>query len=146
MKPHFTHNSRVWSIAFLSVVGLAGYGAATNLPEEPGNRGPVPAELAPAYLDYVVTPQRSVLLESDQLAIPYTMAAVGSRLVVIDVAAEKALHVIDRTTGSSFGRSGTGVGDPASLRMPGPLTLSREFQRVMDLRRRAAAHELRRPP
>ena len=67
MKPHFTHNSRPWGIAVLSVVGLAGYGAAMNWPEEPSNRGPVPAELGPAYLDYVVTPQRTVLHESDQL-------------------------------------------------------------------------------
>ncbi len=114
MKPHFTHNSRPWGIAVLSVVGLAGYGAATNWPEEPSNRGPVPAELAPAYLDYVVTPQRTVLHESDQLAIPYTMAAVGSRLVVIDVAADQALHVIDRTTGKlirSFGNRGGGPGE-----------------------------------
>ncbi len=120
MKLHFTHNSRVWSIAFVSVVGLAGFGAATNLPEETSNRGLVPA-LAPAYLDYVMTPQRTVLNESDQLAIPYTMAAIGSRLVVIDIAADKALHVIDRTTGKhirSFGNRGGGPGefqDPWSI-------------------------------
>ncbi len=114
MKTNLTHISRPWGLAFLGAIGLTGFGTARNERAEPAARPSAVTELPPAFLDNVATPQRRVLIESEMLASPFTMSAVGSHLVVIDLAADNTLHVIDRTTGEltrSFGNRGEGPGE-----------------------------------
>ena len=55
-----------------------------------------------------------VLSDADALAIPTDIAIVGDRLVVIDAAADSAIHVVHRETGvleRTFGRRGGGPGE-----------------------------------
>ncbi len=72
----------------------------------------------PAELDHANVPvvelAGTTISRSVQLAQPFDIALVGTRLVVIDVAADSALHVIDITTGgepTSFGFRGEGPGE-----------------------------------
>ena len=57
-----------------------------------------PAELDHAGLN-VVAVAGEVLFDSDVLAMPGDIAIVGERLVVIDVMADSAIHLVDRVTG-----------------------------------------------
>lgn len=72
-----------------------------------------PAELSHAGLN-VVAVAGEVLFDSDVLAMPGDIAIVGERLVVIDVVADSAIHLLNRVTGESirsFGRRGAGPGE-----------------------------------
>jgi hypothetical protein len=83
-----------------------------------GDVTPKRAEDEPAMLDHagleVVQLESTVLHESETLGIPFDIAVVGPNLVVIDLATDSVLHVIDRTTGRmmrSFARRGAGPGE-----------------------------------
>ena len=72
-----------------------------------------PAELDHAGLN-VVAVAGEVLFDSDVLAMPGDIAIVGELLVVVDVVADSAIHLLNRVTGESirsFGRRGAGPGE-----------------------------------
>lgn len=111
MTTPLVRGPRPWGVAFLSLLAVTTGYRATNAPSD-----------EPAAVNYAVerafAPDRRVLHSSDQLAIPVWMTIVGSRLVVIDLASDSALHIIDRSTGAlvrSFGRRGGGPGEFESV-------------------------------
>ena len=72
-----------------------------------------PAELSHDGLKLAQV-EGQVLSDADALAIPTEIAIVGDRLVVIDAAADSAVHVVHRKTGlleRTFGRRGGGPGE-----------------------------------
>lgn len=72
-----------------------------------------PAELAHTALD-VAQVRGEILFDDDNLALPSDIAIVGSNLMVIDIASDSAILVVNRETGDlvrMFGRRGEGPGE-----------------------------------
>jgi hypothetical protein len=109
----------------LGAVGFTGYrvtlpasNASVDRPIAAVERSVASTEKPLAYGGPAFEPERRILTDSDKLAIPAWMTSVGSHLVVIDLAADSALHVIDRSTGEltrSIGRRGAGPGEFETL-------------------------------
>jgi hypothetical protein len=117
----FPRPQRGWTIAVLGAIGLTGLPVGLATREAP--REAAPGE-PPPVVENLFAPQRQVLNQSELLGIPFKMTTVGSHLVVNDLAADVAFHVIDRHSGEltrGFGREGEGPGEFKSVWSLDPL-------------------------
>ena len=102
-----SHRSVVLLAVAVSVVAVQACRSAAAAADGPG-------ELSHAAIDRLIEPPRHELHRSDRLGMPYRLAVVGDHVVIIDLAADSAMHVVHRRTGAfvrSFGRQGEGPGE-----------------------------------
>lgn len=105
---------RVWLPIALVVLGVRCHPVDQSSTSNEAGGGPLaPAPAIPAPLDTTVL-KGTALVGADLLSMPARLAVVGRHLVILDIASDSCVLVVDRSTGrevARLGRRGAGPGE-----------------------------------